>query len=305
MRQQAAVSTEQRGFSAARPRPGRLARGGLLASHRLRRAPATIFLGLVIVAEVLPLVWLLVSSVRPADEFTTEPMWSIPKRLDWNNYVYAWTTGAMGTYLRNSVIAVLPSLLFIAILSITAAFALEILHWRGRNGIMLLFLAGIMMPLQIILLPLFSIYLHVNLINNLLSLIITYTAFGLPLTIFMLAGFYKTMPPALIEAAVIDGCSIFGAFWRITVPMMKNAILTVMLVQFFFIWNDLLLSLTFISNNNLRTVQTGLLSFTTGYGQAWGPTFAAVCMAMLPTLGVYLFLNQRVIKGIAAGSVKG
>ena len=277
----------------------------LLTSRKLRRAPVGVFLGAVILIEVLPLVWLLVSSVRPAAEFTTEPMWSIPKSLDWNNYVYAWTTGAMGTYLRNSMIAVFPSLLFIAGLSITAAFALEVLHWRGRNGVILIFLAGIMMPLQIILLPLFSIYVHVHLINNLLSLIITYTAFGLPLTIFMLAAFYKTVPASLIEAAVIDGASIYVAFWRITVPMMRNALVTVMLVQFFFIWNDLLLSLTFISNNNLRTVQTGLLSFTTGYGQAWGPTFAAVCMAMFPTLGVYLFLNQRVIKGIAAGSVKG
>jgi raffinose/stachyose/melibiose transport system permease protein len=302
---QLAVPTGRRAWATARP--GRPATGvlRLLASRKLRRAPVGIFLAAVIAIEVLPLAWLLVSSVRPAAEFTTEPMWSIPKSLDWNNYVYAWTTGAMGTYLRNSMIAVFPSLLLIAALSITAAFALEILHWRGRNGVMLIFLAGIMMPLQIILLPLFSIYVHVHLINNLLSLIITYTAFGLPLTIFMLAAFYKTVPASLIEAAVIDGASIYVAFWRITVPMMRNALVTVMLVQFFFIWNDLLLSLTFISNNNLRTVQTGLLSFTTGYGQAWGPTFAAVCMAMFPTLGVYLFLNQRVIKGIAAGSVKG
>jgi raffinose/stachyose/melibiose transport system permease protein len=302
---QLAVPAGRRAWATARP--GRPATGvrRLLTSRKLRRAPVGVFLGAVIVIEVLPLVWLLVSSVRPAAEFTTEPMWSIPKSLDWNNYVYAWTTGAMGTYLRNSMIAVFPSLLFIAGLSITAAFALEVLHWRGRNGVMLIFLAGIMMPLQIILLPLFSVYVHVHLINNLLSLIITYTAFGLPLTIFMLAAFYKTVPASLIEAAVIDGANIYVAFWRITVPMMRNALVTVMLVQFFFIWNDLLLSLTFISNNNLRTVQTGLLSFTTGYGQAWGPTFAAVCMAMFPTLGVYLFLNQRVIKGIAAGSVKG
>lgn len=302
MSQQVIVPVQREGQNALAPRTRR---PGRRRGSRLRRIPVGIFLGLVILIEVLPLFWLLVSSVRPAAEFTTKPMWSIPKTLNWNNYVYAWTTGAMGTYLRNSVIAVLPSLLFIAILSMTAAFALEILHWRGRNRIMLLFLAGIMVPLQIILLPLFSIYVHIHLINNLFSLIITYTAFGLPLTIFMLAGFYKTVPSSLVEAAIIDGCSIFGAFWRVTVPMMRNALVTVMPVQFFFIWNDLLLSLTFISNNNLRTVQTGLLSFTTGYGQAWGPTFAAVCMAMFPTLGIYLLLNQRVIKGIAAGSVKG
>jgi raffinose/stachyose/melibiose transport system permease protein len=301
---QTALPTGQRAWVMARPRR-RAARLQLLTTRKLRRIPVGIFLGAVIAVEVLPLIWLLVSSVRPTAEFTTQPMWSIPRSLDWNNYVYAWTTGTMGTYLRNSVIAVFPSLLFIAVLSMTAAFALEVLHWRGRHGVMLLFLAGIMIPLQIILLPLFTIYVHVHLINNLFSLIITYTAFGLPLTIFMLAAFYKTVPISLIEAAVIDGASIYGAFWRITVPLMRNALVTVMVVQFFFIWNDLLLSLTFINNNNLRTVQTGLLSFTTGYGQAWGPTFAAVCMAMFPTFGVYLFLNQRIIKGIAAGSVKG
>jgi raffinose/stachyose/melibiose transport system permease protein len=302
---QTSLLTERRTWVTTGPGRPAARRLHLPANRKLRRVPVVIFLGAVIAIEVLPLIWLLISSVRPAAEFTTRPMWSIPRSFDWNNYVYAWTTGTMGTYLRNSVIAVFPSLLFIAILGVTAAFALEILHWRGRNGVMLLFLAGIMMPLQIILLPLFTIYVHIHLINNLFSLIITYTAFGLPLTVFMLAGFYKTVPLSLIEAAVIDGASIYGAFWRITLPMMRNALVTVILVQFFFIWNDLLLSLTFISNNNLRTVQTGLLSFTTGYGQAWGPTFAAVCMAMFPTLGVYLFLNQRVIKGVAAGSVKG
>jgi raffinose/stachyose/melibiose transport system permease protein len=290
--------------------PGHAARIGSSRPVRpvrtaLRRIPVAVFIALVIIVEVLPLIWIFLSSVRPAAEFTTRPMWTIPLSFDWGNYVYAWTTGAMGTYLRNSVAAVVPSLAIIIVLSLSAAFALEVMRWRAKHGVLLLFLAGIMVPLQMILLPLFTIFVQFNLINNLFSLILTYSVFGLPLTIFMLTGFYKSVPRTIIEAAVIDGASVFGAFWRITIPMMRNSIFTVLLVQFFFIWNDLLLSLTFINDDNLRTVQTGLLTFTTGYGQQWGPTFAAVCMAILPTLVIYLVLNQRVIKGVAAGSVKG
>jgi raffinose/stachyose/melibiose transport system permease protein len=122
----------------------------------------------------------------------------------------------------------------------------------------------------------------------------------------MMAGFYKAVPREIIEAAAIDGASLIRTFWQITLPMVRNAVLTIGLVQFFFIWNDLLLSLTFISDDNLRTVQTGLLNFVGQYGQRqWGPTFASVCMAVFPTLIVYLVLNQRVMKGLTAGSVKG
>jgi raffinose/stachyose/melibiose transport system permease protein len=157
-----------------------------------------------------------------------------------------------------------------------------------------------------VLLPLFTIYFHVHLLNNLLSLIITYTAFGLPLTVFLMTTYYKTVPQELIEAALIDGAGVYRTFWTICLPIIKNAILTVALVQFFFIWNDLLLSLTFISDDAHRTIQAGLLNFVGNYGETdWGPTFAAICLAIVPTLIIYLGLNQKVMKGLTAGSVKG
>lgn len=202
--------------------------------------------------------------------------------------------------------ATFPSIVLIILLSVSAGFGLEILRWRGRNAVLLLFLAGIMVPLQMVLLPLFTMYFKAHLIDNLLSLIITYTVFGLPLSIFLMAGFYKSVPREIIEAAAIDGASIYRTFWQITLPMVRNAILTIALIQFFFIWNDLLLSLTFISNDNLRTVQTGLLNFVGQYGQRlWGPTFASICMAVFPTLLIYLLLNQHVMKGLTSGSLKG
>jgi raffinose/stachyose/melibiose transport system permease protein len=282
------------------PRPSRPAR------RLLARVPMGLAVGLLVFIEVVPLVWLAMSSLKEESEFSGRPVWAPPQGLHWRNYLDAWTTGNMGTYFRNSIIATFPSLALILLLSVTAAFGLEVMKWRGRNAVLLVILGGIMIPLQMVLLPLFTVYFKANLINNLLSLIITYTAFGLPLSIFLMAGYYKSVSRDVLDAAAIDGAGIYRIFWQICLPMVRNAILTIGLVQFFFIWNDLLLSLTFISDDNLRTVQTGLLNFVGQYGQRqWGPTFASICMAVFPTLLVYLALNQKVMKGLTAGSVKG
>jgi raffinose/stachyose/melibiose transport system permease protein len=259
-----------------------------------------------IVIEVYPLIWLVLQSFKSDAEFTLRPVWALPRGLDWHNWTVAWTTGNVQTYLKNSVIATVPSLVLIIVLGVSAAFGLEVMKWRFRNGVLLVFVAGILIPIQMVLLPLFTIYFHVHLIDSLWALIITYTGFGLPLTVFLMAGYFRALPRELLEAATLDGAGIYRAFVFVVLPMMLNAIVTVALVQFFFIWNDLLLSLTFISSDSHRTIQTGLLNFTGQYGQVeWGPTFAAVSMTVLPTLLLYLLLNQRVIRGLTAGSVKG
>ena len=286
--------------------PTHVARPRRSVRAQLGRVPLGLAIGLLLLIEVVPLVWLTLSSLKQDSEFSSRPVWALPQGLHWQNYVDAWTTGNMGNYFRNSIVATFPSLLAILLLSVAAAFGLEIMKWRARNGVLLLFLAGIMVPLQMVLLPLFTVYFKAHLIDNLLSLIITYTAFGLPLSIFLMVGYFRVVPREIIDAAAIDGAGIFRTFWQVCVPMVRNAILTVGLVQFFFIWNDLLLSLTFISDNDLKTVQTGLLNFVGQYGQVqWGPTFASICMAVFPTLLVYLILNQKVMKGLTAGSLKG
>jgi raffinose/stachyose/melibiose transport system permease protein len=263
-------------------------------------------IGLLLAIEVLPIVWLILQSFKQSSEFSLNPVWALPKGLYLDNWKVAWTTGHIGRYFKNSVLAVFPSLALMIVLGAAAAFGIEVMKWRGRNVVLLLFLAGILIPLQMVLLPLFTVYYHVHLINSLWSLIITYTAFGLPLTIFLMSGYFRAVPREILEAATLDGASIYSSFFRIAIPMVSNAILTVALVQFFFLWNDLLLSLTFISDDSKRTIQTGLLNFTGQYGQVdWGPTFAAVSMTVLPTLLLYLLLNQRVMKGLTAGGIKG
>lgn len=287
--------------SVSRVRPQRrIPLGRLLA-----RTPLWLLIALLLVVEVYPLLWLLLSSFKSDAEFTSEPFWSLPTSLNWQNYVDAWNSG-MNVYFVNSILAVFPALALILVLSAGAGFALEVMLWRGRNTILLIFLAGIMVPAQMLLLPLFTIYFQLGLIDTRWALIITYTAFGLPLSVFLMAGFFKAIPRSILEAAILDGATIFQVFYRVAAPMVANGILTIALVQFFFLWNDLLFSLTFISSDENRTIQTGLLNFTGEFGQvAWGPTFAAISLAVFPTLLLYLVLNQRVMKGLTAGSIKG
>lgn len=274
--------------------------------RQLRQLPLRLVVALLVVLMLYPLIWLFLSSLKTDADFTLRPLWSLPEGMHWQNYSDALTTGNIGTYFLNSVLTVFPSLFVILALSLMAGFGLEVMLWRGRNAVLLVFLAGIMVPVQMVLLPLFTIYFHLQLIDTRWSLIITYTGFSLPLSVFLMAGFYKGVPRVVIEAATIDGCNIFQIFYYVAVPLVANGLVTIALVQFFFLWNDLLFSLSFISSDSLRTIQTGLYNFTGQYGQvSWGPTFAAISLAVFPTLLIYLVLNQRVMKGLAAGSLKG
>ncbi|MFP3712117.1 carbohydrate ABC transporter permease [Puerhibacterium sp. TATVAM-FAB25] len=284
---------------ADRPRARRTRRAG-------RGLVSNVVVALLLVIVMYPLVWLTLGSFKTQDEFLNEPFWSLPSSWSLDNYSAAWTAGGLGTYIRNSIVAVFPALGLIVILGVAAGFALEVMVFRGRAATLLLFLAGIMVPGQMILLPLFTIYFRLHLTGTLLPLIITYTAIGLPLTVFMMATFFRAIPREIFEASTLDGASILRSFWSIGFPMVRNAIFTVALVQFFFIWNDLLIALTFTNSSSLQTIQVGLLNFTGMYGAVdYGPTFAAICINVFGTLALYMVLNQRIMRGLTAGSVKG
>lgn len=279
-------------------------------SHRpitLGRVATWFVVACLLVVVVYPLVWLVLGSLKTQDEFLNNSVFALPESwANFDNYRAAWVDGHLDVYMRNSVLAVFPSLLLTIVLGVAAAFALEVMVWKGRGPLLLLFLAGIMVPGQMILLPLFTIYFKTGLTGSLWPLIITYTAIGLPLTVFMMATFFRSIPREVFEAATLDGAGMLRQFISIGVPLVKNAVFTVALVQFFFIWNDLLIALTFTNRDELRTVQVGLLNFTGQFGQVqYGPTFAAISINVLATLALYLFLNQRVMKGLTAGSVKG
>ena len=272
----------------------------------LRRLPIRLLIAVLLIVEIYPILWMFLGSFKTQNEFLNEPFWALPQSWDIVNYIEVFTTGEFGKYIVNSVIAVFPSLAIILVFGTAAGFALEVMVWKGRGTVLLLFLAGIMVPAQMILLPLFTIYFRTNMTGTLWPLIITYVALGMPLTVFMMATFFRSVPREIFEASTLDGASIFRSFFSIGLPLVKNALFTIGLVQFFFLWNDLLIALTFTNSSDLRTIQVGLLNFTGEYGAVqYGPTFAAISVNVLGTLLIYVFLNQQVMKGLTAGSVKG
>jgi raffinose/stachyose/melibiose transport system permease protein len=269
------------------------------------RLPIQILIGILLVVEIYPMLWMLLGSFKTQSEFLNDPFWTLPKSWSFDNYVSVFESG-FGHYILNSVIVVIPSLAIVLIIGVAAGFALEVMVWKGRGPMLLLFLAGIMVPTQMILLPLFTIYFRTGLTGSYWPMILTYIATGLPLTVFMMATFFRNVPREIFEASTLDGASILRSFSAVGLPLVKNAIFTVGLVQFFFFWNDLLIALTFTNSDALRTIQVGLLNFTGQYGAVqYGPTFAAIAVNVFGTLAIYLFLNQQVMKGLTAGSVKG
>src|SRR4051794_35696510 len=165
------------------------------------RVTRAIVLSVLLVIVVYPLVWLTLGSFKTQEEFLNDPFWSLPSSWSFTNYVEAWTTGGLDVFVRNSIVAVFPALFFIVVFGVAAGFALEVMVFKGRAAVLLLFLAGIMVPGQMILLPLFTIYFRTHLTGSLLPLIITYTAIGLPLTVFMMATFFRAIPKEMFEAS--------------------------------------------------------------------------------------------------------
>lgn len=287
-------------MSITRTKPSRVAK------RFLRRLPLNIAVAILIIIEVYPVLWILLGSFKTQKEVLGQPFWTLPQQWNFDNYANAFQVGQLGQYLANSIITVIPALLIALALGVAAGFALEVMVWKGRGGVLLLFVLGILIPGQLVLLPLFTIYFRLHLTGTLWPLIITYVAGSLPLIIFMVATYFRAIPRELFEAATIDGASLLRSLWSVGIPVIKNAIVTVALVQFFFLWNDLLIALTFTNRTDLRTLQVGLLNFRGQYGTIeYGPLFAAIFVGIAGPLLIYLFLNQRIMRGMTAGSVKG
>lgn len=277
-----------------------------VVSIKPRRILFGIVVILLVVIEVYPLFWMLSASLKQSYEWTAKPAFALPEGFYLKNYVDAWTRGHMGTFYFNSLICTVISLVFIVIFSVTIGFAVTKMRWTGRTFVDRYFNFGIMVPVAVALVPLYQIYNKTGLINTRLCLILTYIAFGLSLSIYLVTGFIRSLPDEILEASVIDGCNIFQMMSRIVAPLLKNAIVTVVVLQFFFKWNDLIFSMTFISSSKLKTVQTGLLYFSDEFGSKnWGAIFASISMSVFPMLLLYMILNKKVMEGMTAGAVKG
>ena len=296
----------------ARPRSRKVAAPGSAPStarrirRSLRRIPVWLVVTVLLIVVMYPQLWMILGSFKTQTEFFENPTWALPETWTLDNYVAALTRGNVGINYRNSLLVTIPSVALIILLGVAAGYVLEVMIWKGRRTVLLFILAGIMVPGQMILVPLFTVYFRAGLTNSLWPLILTYTAMGIPLTTFLMAAYFRSVPREIFEAATMDGSSPLRSFFVIALPLMKNSMLTIGLVQFFSVFNDLLIALTFTTKPDLATIQVGLLSLSDEYGSTqYGPLFAAISVNIIVLLIVFVFLNKKIMAGLAAGSLKG
>jgi ABC-type glycerol-3-phosphate transport system permease component len=260
---------------------------------------------------VFPLFWLLYTSLKSDQDIFLHPF-KLPdiRHLEWSNFSAAWTRGRFDRYFFNSVILTITTVSVTLFLSAMAAYALARFKFLGSRAIYFYFLAGLMIPLQLAIVPLFFEMRSLHLLNSRPGLFLAYLAFGFPFSIFVLTGFFKSLPSSLHESALLDGASEFGAFWHVMLPMARPGLITVAIFLFLGNWNEFFVAFICLSGKGseaARTLPLGLANITivSQYRSDWGMAFAGLVLMMLPTLAVYIVLQKHLTKGITAGAVKG
>jgi N-acetylglucosamine transport system permease protein len=310
--------------------------------HNGFRNPAALLkyplLTVYLMAVVFPMIWVLYTSAKSTQDIYKNPF-GLPAALTspsrasvatlTGNYERAWIESHFATYFLNSVEVVGISLALILLLGSMAAYVLARFEFRGRALIYTLFLSGLLIPMQLILIPLFFQYadmsewmtrtlapfvrqwgaydLTISLHDSHAGLILIYVAASLPFTVFTLTAFFRTLPNEVREAAMIDGASEYRIFFRVMMPLGRPGLVTVAIFNFLGLWNEYLFGLVFLQTDRLKTLPLGLasISIQAQYKSDFGLMFAGLVITMLPTLLVYLILQERLARGITVGALKG
>lgn len=262
------------------------------------------FMLVMTVIWLLPFFSALLTSVRTQDEISLHGFWTIPNQLTFNNFVEAWERGRVSRYLGNSFLITLPSLIGTLFLSSLAAFALARYKFRGSTALYFMFVAGTMLPFQILLLPVFRLSNSLGIYNTHWSLIAIHTAFQMGFCTFVLRNFMRTVPGDILDAARVDGCSEFRIYWQIMLPMSLPSLAALATLEFTWIFNDYLWAIILIQTDSLKPVTAGLASLQGQYTTNWPVITAGSLIAIVPTVIVFAFLQRYFIAGLTLGSGK-
>lgn len=278
---------------------------GYAARKMVKKVIFAIVILFFLLIQIYPVLWVFMASIKPTVELSSTPF-SLPANPTFENYISVIREGNIWRYMWNSIKVTGGSLILIMIFSSTLGFALSKFRCR-LNGKLYSFLTfGIMIPVQITLIPLFIFYSRMGILNTTFSLILPQVGFAIPLSTMMFVNFFTFVPDELIEAATIDGCTPYSIFTKIMLPLAKNTFVTIASMYSILIWNDFIFANTFISRNSAKTVAMGLKDYVGAFGNVdWGLTFAAIAISILPPMIVYFALNKQVTAGMTIGATKG
>ena len=253
-----------------------------------------------------PFLWMIMTSLKTDAEIIHSP-WDLPASIQWNNFSRAWNEARIGTFFVNTLIVLSMSLTGTLFISAMAAYVLSRFEFFGRRVLFFLFLAGLMFPVFLALVPLRFLVQDLHLYDTYHGLALVYIAYSLPFTIFFMTGFFKTLPSEVAEAAIIDGANHYQVFFQIMLPMAKSGLIAMGIFNFIGQWNQFLLPLVLMPNPDRHLLSQGLqyLAIQQGYGNDYSALFAALVITMVPTLIVYVLFQRRLESGLTAGALKG
>ncbi len=251
-----------------------------------------------------PILWMALNSFKTNDELFTNP-WGLPASLNFDNYIRAIVTGNIGLSFINSCIITFSAVAIAVLLGCMVSYGLERLIWKNANNIKRLFLLGMSIPAYAAIVPMFSMFNRLHILDSYLAVIVAHVVFALPMSIFILTGFFSTIPGELEEAAIMDGCSIYSCFFKIIMPIAKSSAVTVAVIDFINIWNDLLFPQVFLSSDTKMPLPVSLTTFADLDSVDYAGMLAAVVFTVVPTIIVYIILHDKIMEGMTAGAVKG
>lgn len=262
----------------------------------------------------LPLLWAIVSSFKTNTEFLSDP-WGLPAVARFDNFARAWTVANIGQYFVNSIIVVVISVPLTMLLGAMAAYVLSRYSFPGNRLVYFVFVGGLIFPVFLALVPLFFVVRNLGTLplvgdllglNSLLSLALVYVAFSMPFTVFFLTAFFRTQPTSIAEAAIVDGCSHFGLFFRVMLPMARPGLISIGLFNVLGHWNQYVLPVVLMNDPDKKVLAQGLasLAINQGYRGDWTALFAGLVIALLPVLIVYILFQKQVQAGLTAGVLK-
>jgi len=251
-----------------------------------------------------PVFWLITSSIKTNFDLLSNP-WGLPIKPAFQNYTRAWEVAKIRIYFFNSIYLTLVPMIIGLFLSLLAVYPISRLNTKISFGLYLLFVFGIIIPVNSLLVPLFVMFSRLKLTDSQLGLLLFYTARNIPFNIFIIYGFLKTVPLELDESAIIDGASVSQIIIKIMVPVIKPAIATTSILNFLTKWNEFLFALTFLSSQEKRTLPCGLTYFFDMFSIDYAPMLAGIVMSIAPIVIFYILMEKNVVAGLTAGAIKG
>lgn len=256
------------------------------------------------VYTLFPLIWLLITSLKTNAEYFDNPF-SLPVVWQFQNYINAFTQANLGRMIINSIIVAVTATVINVMVAAMLSYCISRFKFKGREMIFTLFAIGVLVPLNALMVPYFTIFSKIGLVDSLGALIILYSAIGLPISTFIIRGFMSGFPAEIEEAAYIDGCGFYGRFFKLILPLTKTGLVTAATFEFITCWNEFVYANLLTSSPSTKTIQIGIRYFTNQFTTDYVSMYAAIIISIAPSIIGYMLFQKQVISGLTSGAVKG